>query len=398
VFQIEICDNFCARITNFSLIFRVCRPRQVLKHNNKTLPYDGTVKDMGIQPGDDLGISIFRVPIQVRTWNGPIVQLSVDPTELVSDLKAILEPETGIQQGNQILSLNGHPFSSDKKQICEYGVESGSVLDLEPRSIDIAVETPDGATHEIHVALNDNTEDIKKAIESVSGMPVSKQVVKHKNNRGRQLPKDGKVRDMLKDKDTLQVDVVKIPITVTRWDGKVLDNVMVEPTQSLLDIKKQLEDEGCEIPVNNQSLSLKGKDLADDSKTASACGIVSGSMLDLEQKIIHVDVKTQEGTTHTVALRPADQTPEIKQKIAEATGIAVPRQVVRSRKVILPDSGKTCRDMQIKDGSLLTVEIYKVPIMVNIPDGKRFDARQRSSLFVVTVATQFDSQICLIFL
>ena len=64
-------------------------------------------------------------------------------------------------------------------------------------------------------------------------------------------------------------------------DGKKIP-IMVDPTDMLRDIKKQLEHESG-IPADNQKLSMNaGNELADDTKTAAYYGNKEGTELDLE--------------------------------------------------------------------------------------------------------------------
>jgi hypothetical protein len=50
--------------------------------------------------------------------------------------------------------------------------------------------------------------------------------------------------------------------------------------------------------------------------------------------------------------------------IAKETGMAAPRQVLKFQGKELPSDEKTVKDMGIRNGSALIVEIYKVPITV----------------------------------
>jgi len=221
----------------------------------------------------------------------------------------------------------------------------------------------------VNLPLSASTTGIKHSIASVSGVEPHRQIVKHK---GSELPQDDskQVRDMgIHENDILNVSLLKIPITVNTWDGKSI-KTFVEPSQKLFDIKKQLEgDSG--LPADNQSLRMLGKELLDDNKTAAMHNIVAGAVLDLFPKSIEVDVETPTGETYKILLKPSDDSEDIKRKIEEKTEIAVPRQIVKHRGVILPDK-KTVQDMVgIRTGSVLTVEFLKVPIRVNIPDGRQ---------------------------
>jgi hypothetical protein len=90
----------------------------------------------------------------------------------------------------------------------------------------------------------------------------------------------------------------------------------------------------------------------------------------LEPKVIRVEVRTPANDTYFVDLKPSDQIDEIKQKIAEKTSIVPERQVVKYRGFVFPEK-KSVVEMSIREGAVLNVEILKVPIRVNIPDGRQ---------------------------
>jgi ubiquitin C len=342
--------------------------QQVLKSQGKELPSDGsTVKDMGIRDGSALTVELKQVPITVNTIDGKKIKVMVDPTNTMSDIKKQLEDEAGVPAKNQRLSMNGEELSDDNKTAADYGIKPGSELDLEPKSIKITVETPDGKTHTVQVSPSDTSDNIKAKIAEVTGMAAPQQLLKV---LGKELPSDGStVKDMgIRDGSALTVEFKKVPITVNTIDGKKI-KVMVDPTNTISDIKKQLEGESG-LPSKNQRLFLKGEELMDDKKTAADYGIEAGSELDLEPKSIEITVETPDGKTHTVEVTPSDTSDTIKTKIAAVSGMVVPRQVLIFEGKKLPSDGSTVKDMGIRDGSALTVDIYKVLITVETSDGK----------------------------
>ena len=348
-------------------------PRQVLKKDGRELPKGKTVKDMGIYDGDNLGVDIFTVPVTVRTMDGKEIKIDVDPTDALGMIKKQLEPESGIPPSNQRLFKQGTELVDDNVTAGSHGIKEGDVLDLEPKSMRVQVEMPDGQNVEIDVTPADTSDDIKRKIMDQTGMAVPRQVVSH---NGKELPKGKKARDMGIDEGSkLKVGIFKVPVTVDTMDGKKY-NVMIDPTETLGDIKKQLEAE-VGLPADNNRLFMDGKELADDSKTANDYGIKAGSQLDCEPKQIRVSVRLPDGSVITLFVKPSDKAADIKGQIEDKTGLAVKRQLLKeqlpNKEWLLPLSS-TVKDLGIKEGAELFVDIYKIPIVVQTIDGeKKYD-------------------------
>ena len=142
----------------------------------------------------------------------------------------------------------------------------------------VTVDMPDGSKTEIDITPIDTSSDIKKKIETKTGMPAPKQVLK---KTGIELPNGKAAKNMgLRDGDNLSVDTLTMPVTVRTMDGKEI-KIDVDPYDKLADIKKSLEEESG-IPWSNQNLSKRGNVLQDDNNTAKDHGIEAGDFLDLE--------------------------------------------------------------------------------------------------------------------
>eukprot|EP00934_Nitzschia_sp_Nitz4_P000475 Nitzschia sp. Nitz4//scaffold71_size96697//4727//10756//NITZ4_004685-RA/size96697-processed-gene-0.125-mRNA-1//-1//CDS//3329557217//475//frame0 len=344
--------------------------RQVVKHDDKELPGKGaTVKDMGIKDGSDLAVEVFKIPVTVKSWDGKTADMMIDPTEALGAIKKQLEPEFDIPAENQSISMNGEKLADDAKTARDHGIKAGSILDLEPNSVKVAVTMPDGETVEVELSPSDDGAAIKKKIEDKTGMEVPRQVLKHD---GVKVPNAGKnVGDLgLRDGSKLEVEILKVPITVKNWDGNNIE-MMVEPTEKLADIKKRLEPESG-IKVSNQVLSLDDNELSDNFKTATENGIKSGTVLELEPRTINVNAILPDGKSHRVEISPRDDTEGIKMKIEQQTGMEAPRQVLSFNGKKLPKRG-TAKDMGIREDSDINVDIFKVPVIVNNWDGKRIE-------------------------
>ena len=339
-------------------------PRQVLRYNGRKLPEDATVTGLGLENGSLLQVDVHRIPVKVNLLDGSQLKVMVEPIETIADIKKKLEQDSGLPFANQELILNGEPLADDSKTANDYGIKANTELNLEPKSFAVQCKMPDGSVHSVTISPKDTSDDMKAKIEAATGMEAPRQVLKV---RGKELPQDGTTaHDMgLQNGSTINVEVKKVPVTVTDLDGNRI-KVMVDPTAKLRDIKVQLEkDSG--IPTDNQRLFLDGNEL-DDDQTAADCGIRAGSELDLEPRRIDVTVEMPDGSSHAVHVSPRDTAAEIKDKIAAATGMAAPRQVLKVGGKQLPD-GRSAKDMGLRDATTIKVEVFKVPVTVNDMEG-----------------------------
>jgi hypothetical protein len=282
-------------------------------------------------------------------------------------LKKQLEGESGIPAKNQALFNGGNELSDPNKMAKDYGVKDGSVLDLEPKSMSVNVTTPDGKKHQVEIKPSDTDQQVKKKIEAKTGMAVPRQVVKF---QGKELGPNDTVKSAgIQDGSDLTVDVFKIPVTVNTMDGKKI-KFMIDPMDNIGAIKKQLENDSG-IPAKNQNLFMNGEEFSDPNKTAEDYGVKKGSVLDLEPKIMKLNVQTPDGITHTVEVKPSDSVDVLKAKVAAKSDMEPHRQLLKLNGKEL-DGGKSLKDNGIHDGSDLSCEVFKIPVTVKTFDDKTF--------------------------
>jgi hypothetical protein len=162
------------------------------------------------------------------------------------------------------------------------------VADIEPGVMTITVEDPEGKIHQIQAKPADTTDTIKDKVEQVTGIAVSRQVLKFE---GEEMPSGSTMQDLgLKDGSSLTLEIFKIPITVNCPDCQVL-SPNVEPIDTIDTIKQMIEDD-TGINADQQILKLAEDILMDG--TVDGNGIKAGSVLTLEEDfdpIIFVDIK-----------------------------------------------------------------------------------------------------------
>ena len=200
--------------------------------------------------------------------------------------------------------------------------------------------------------------DIKTKVQKQAGIPHEEQKLLF---QGKELDDAQKLSDCgVKHGSTLELgDMV---ITVKTPDGRSFP-VSVKPSESVKDVKKKvLEQEG--IPMEHQRLIFGDNEL-DDEKRLSDCGIKHGSTLELGDMVI--TVKTPDGRSFLVSVKPDDSVKDVKKKILEQEGIPVEHQRLLFADKELDDKS-TLADNNIKHGSQL--ELGAMQLRIRTPEGE----------------------------
>jgi len=235
--------------------------------------------------------------------------------------------------------------------------------DAEP--INIVVKSHDGRVLRLELEPVETIANIKEAIAAGCDMAPDAQILKW---NGIVLDDDSKTLEQLgvTDGAVLTVEPQRIPVTVQLWDGRVLEELVV-PSDSLAAIKQQLAG-GSGLAPENQQLGMNGIPLGDDRQSAAFYGIRPGSVLELGPKSIQIKVAMPDGSVVPVEIVAQDGTDDIKRKVQAATGLEAPRQVLRYNGRKVPDEA-TATDLGLENGSLLQVDIHRIPVKVNLLDG-----------------------------
>lgn len=291
--------------------------KQIVKFKGKELPDSLTLGKAGVQDGSKLSVEPLKVPITVKTYDGKEIKLLVDPTNYLSDIKSMIEPESGVPAPNQELSKDDKKLADDNGTATDYGIKAGAVLYMEPKAMTLKVDMPDGTQQEVQVSPNDTTDQVKEKIEAQTGMAAPTQELKHK---GKDMPSGKKLKDMgVRDGDTIKVELLQVPVKVKTKDGKAHE-IMVAPTDTVEDIKKQLEDK-TGVPADQQILTdSSGKELDNDGATAADVGIKAGTTLSLDAKKVKIIFELPDGTKHKLEIDALDQSKDIQAKVTK-TGL-----------------------------------------------------------------------------
>jgi ubiquitin C len=315
-----------------------------------------TLVDNGIQNEDTLELEGMK--IRIKTPDGKRVLLDIQPNDTIATVKAKAAPKLGIPAKDQRLVFDGVELNNDTDTLQDVGIQHGDTIDLEP--MEIKVKTPQGKIIPITTKPSDTIKDIKKKVQQKLNIPVKEQ----------RLVFGG---DELEDGDTLEdagirhgdvIDLEGMQIQIKTPDGKVFP-LNVQPTDTILMVKQRVQtQEG--VPVREQHLFFKKDRELDDAPTLSEKGIRHGDTLLLQG--MKLNVVTPQGKTISIDTSPKDTVLEIKQKIADKTGIPVKDQILTHKGDELDNNGDTMDDVGIQHGD--TIDLEGMKISVRTPDGK----------------------------
>mmetsp|Transcript_13395 Transcript_13395/g.21073 ORF Transcript_13395/g.21073 Transcript_13395/m.21073 type:complete len:686 (-) Transcript_13395:146-2203(-) len=153
-----------------------------------------------------------------------------------------------------LLQYNGVPKQALIYEDVEFKFYTGiCVADIEPGLMTFSVKDPEGNIQEIQAKPADTTETVKDKVEQVTGIAMSRQVLKFED---KEMAGGANMQDLgLQEGSSLTLEIFKIPITVKCPDGQVL-TLNVEPIDTIETLKKMLE-EGTHIKADKQILKLE---------------------------------------------------------------------------------------------------------------------------------------------
>lgn len=233
--------------------------------------------------------------------------------------------------------------------------------DGEDGPMQIHVRTPRGRLIDLSVKPDDTIDQVKGMVQEEENIPSKNEIRLRFNDK----PLDDKPtldESGIKDGDILDMEPMIIYVKDTKNKTHTLT---VDPTDRVRDVKRQIEKkEG--TPVDQQRLFFGPTELK-DSPTLRDCGIKHQDTLKLEPMQIHV--KTPEGKTVTLNVRPDDTIQDVKDKVEKKEKIPADQQRLTFRGKELDDPVSTLDDNNIKHGDTLNLE--PMQIHVRLPNGKK---------------------------
>lgn len=333
------------------------KKQQRLTFDDKPLKKDKkTLQDYNIKHQDTLVLEPMQ--IHVKTPDGKTLTFQVEPTDTIEDVKQKVEDEIGMPIPDQRMQFEGEELN-DPATLDDYNIKNGDTLFLDPMKIH--VKHWDGRVITFNVQPDDTIDDIKTRVEEKEDIPKDDQRLTF---GGQPLDEDDKtLRDYgIKHESTLDLEPMQIYVKTP--DGKTIP-VQVEPTDTVEDVKKKVEDKAG-IPVPDQTLLFDGEEL-DDPTTLADNNIKHGDTLTLDPMQIYV--KHWDGSVITLDVQPGDTLGDVKSKVDAEKDIPPDQQRLTFNDKPLKKNKKTLRDYNIKNKDTIVLE--PMQIFVKTPDGKK---------------------------
>lgn len=123
-------DSIKAKIADEA---RIAAARQVLKFEGKKWPNceKAAVRNVNIQEGLLLNFEIYKLPIMVKTKDGKIIPLDLEPSDTISAINEVIQKETGPKPEKQCLKLGSKELTSPYTTAESYIIKAGSTLMFE---------------------------------------------------------------------------------------------------------------------------------------------------------------------------------------------------------------------------------------------------------------------------
>ena len=275
--------------------------------------------------------------------------------------------------------------------------------------MEIDIKMFDKSAFSLVVNCSDSIENLKKEIESKSGVPVKKQ---HLSLAGRELKNELALSDYdvksrhlsvsrrklalsehdVKSRPTLLLNVKRfrcIKIFVNVPTGKEV-TLEVDPNDFIDDVKMKIQDE-VGIPPQSQNLTLNGKNL-EDGHSVSYYKIQGKSILHLDLKSARIGSmqisinNLQTRRVITLEVKPDSSIEDVKNQVKDIEGIFPEQQCLIFRGKELKN-GSTLNNWDIKKDAMLYLRVLEIKVHVEkrCSPGKRVTLELKPSDTIKTL-------------
>jgi ribosome-associated protein YbcJ (S4-like RNA binding protein) len=361
----------------------IAREDQRPEFNGKPLPNDSTLRDNKIRHGDT--IDLQPMEIKVKTSDGRIANLEVDPEDTIDDVKDQVRHQLGIAPEDQRPTFKGKKLP-DKSTLKDNDIHHGDVINLEP--MEIQVKAPNGRVVDLVVNPYDTIDDVKKQVEKQLGIPTEDQrpVFNDKPLSDESTLKDNKIRhgDV--------IDLQPMEIYVIDLDGKK-GTYEVAASDSIKDIKSQVEDK---TGVDREAQRLLFEDvlLEEDNTTLNDVGIKHQDTLQLQPWRVHV--RLPGGKKITLDVNPKTTTPhDVKNMLKKREGFMPSKQTLKHKGKDLDDPS-SLEDNGVQHDDVIDLRLAPPPLKLEASPKrdlkKALDPDRYGKVTVTTYKTRYDGE------
>jgi ubiquitin C len=334
--------------------------------------------DVQISPDIQTSSSI---QVLIKTLTGKVIELTVETSDLVENLRNKIKNKEGIPPSQQRLIFGGNQLE-DGKTLAEYNVENGSTIHLVLRILTdgpFFVKTLTGKTIELNLETSDSIHSVKAKIQDIEGIPIDHQslifaghilddektledcrapkgstlhlVIKLRPSSDIETPADLEIPSGLEIPPDIQTSS-GIQIVIKTLEDKIIE-LTVETSDLVEDLRNKIENkEG--IPPNQQRLIFGGNQLEDGKKLAEY-NVENGSTIFLVLRPAPdgpIFVATLTGKTIPLNLETSELIKNVKVKIQDIEGVPIDHQILIFAGNQLDDE-KTLADYRAWKGSTL---------------------------------------------
>ena len=311
--------------------------------------------------------------------NGRMIELLVQPSDSIGNVKRKIQTKEGIPTNNQsLVSVTSMEKLKEYRTLSDYNIQSGSTLLLVPRAwgdwrslfpMEIFINIMNRKTISLDVKPSDSVENVKMKIQEKEGIPPYEQrlVLAYKNLEDNRSLDDCNIQNgstlflARRFSDELAPMEILVKTVAGTWGAITLE---VEPSVCIEDVKKRIQDmKG--IPPEQQCLKFADSRELEGGHTLNDYNIRNRSVLLLS--VMQIFVKTPSGKTIVLEVEPDDSVENVRMKIEEKEGIPTEQQCLKFADRELED-GHTLNDFNIRNRSVLLLSVMQ--IFVKTPSGK----------------------------
>lgn len=150
--------------------------RLIFQGNEITEEY---FRNTGIRNGDTV-MAVVKERVFIRLFveeDGQKIQLEVEESELVENVKRMIYERKGYAMQEQVLMFNGREIGGGR--LNHYHVAHDSVLQLYFKTFNIIVKDFNGKSHAFQVKLSDTVDTLKSKVKDMTGVVPGQQNLTH---------------------------------------------------------------------------------------------------------------------------------------------------------------------------------------------------------------------------